>query len=726
MANSLFSPYWYRVADLRPQMRSHVQVLRHTYRDELWYLLKDPVSGRQHRLSWGAFQIVGRLDGRLTTQDIWEHCVREMGDDAPSQSEVIELFGLLNDAELIQSEVSPDIARLFSQRDRRRKSIKQQKMNPLSFRVSIGDPTKLLDAIGPLGAAFLTPWALFAWLCFILVTGIYVSSDWRALTVFGDMHMGNPSFFITVWLCYPLIKGIHELAHGIAVRAWGGEVKEIGVTLMLLFPVPWVDASAAAGFRQKNRRIWVSLMGVIAELFLAAVAYWIWSNISGESYLKQAAFAVMITAGVSTLLVNANPLMKFDGYYALTDYLETPSLAQRGSAYCRYLAMRYCFGVQNLNAPARGAGERKWLIVYTLASLAYQWVVSITVLFWIAQYSTGLASMFAMWLVISKCLQPIGKMFSFLFKGSSLTGQRTRAIGLSALGFMAAIAAAIWVPLTVSTSAQGIVWIPEHAQVRSEVDGFVTKVFVRDGDMIDAGAVVLTLDDPALHMDVERTQSRLSALAAAAQLAVAKNSSQIRTINDDIERLEADLSLAKQKVNRLTVRAKTGGVVSLPMPQDLPGAWIEKGKVIGHVIRPDSTIVRTVVRQEDIARVRQAGSVVSVRMAESNYAGRPAMLVAEQPSSTRDLPSAALGLKGGGDELTDPSDEQGVRTIEPVFLVDIEVADKSLQRIGGRVFVRFEHGNASLFRHATQRLNQLYLKHFGIEKSVASSLPIGQ
>ena len=726
MANSLFSPYWYRVADLRPQMRSHVQVLRHTYRDELWYLLKDPVSGRQHRLSWGAFQIVGRLDGRLTTQDIWEHCVREMGDDAPSQSEVIELFGLLNDAELIQSEVSPDIARLFSQRDRRRKSIKQQKMNPLSFRVSIGDPTKLLDAIWPLAATFLAPWAFFAWLGLILVTGIYVTSDWRALTVFGDMHMGNPSFLITVWLCYPMIKGLHELAHGVAVRAWGGEVKEMGITLMLLFPVPWVDASSAASFRQKNRRIWVSLMGVIAELLLAAIAYWVWSNISGESYLKQAAFAVMITAGISTLLVNANPLMKFDGYYALTDYLESPGLAQRGIAYCRYLALRYLFGLSNSPAPAKGSGERKWLITYTFASLGYQWVISITVLFWIAQYSTGLAAMFGLWVLIGKCLQPLGKLIGFLFKSSSLAGQRTRAIALSTLGFGLGIAAVLCVPITVSTSAQGIVWIPEHAQVRSEVDGFVTKVFVRDGETVEPGAVVLTLDDPSLHMEVERTQSRLVALAAAAQLAVAKNSSQIRTLTDDIERLEADLSLAKQKVNRLTVRAKTGGVVSLPMPQDLPGAWVEKGKVIGHVIRPDSTIVRAVVRQEDIARVRQAGSTVSVRMAESNYADRSAILVAEQPSSTRDLPSPALGMKGGGDELTDPSDEQGVRTIEPIFLVDVEVADKALQRIGGRVFVRFEHGNASLVQQATQRLQQLYLKHFGVEKSVASSMPIGK
>ena len=726
MATSLFSPYWYRVSDLKPQMRSHVQVMRHTYRDELWYLLKDPVSGRQHRLSWGAFQIVGRLDGRLTTQDIWEHCVREMGDDAPSQTEVIELFGLLNDAELIQSEVSPDIARLFSQRDRRRKSNSKQKMNPLSFRVSIGDPTKLLDAIWPLGAAFLAPWALVVWLSLMLITGVYVASDWRALTVFGDMHMGNPSFFITVWLCYPLVKGFHELAHGVAIRAWGGEVKEIGITLMLLFPVPWVDASAAASFRQKNRRIWVSLMGVIAELFLAAIAYWVWSNISGESYLKQAAFAVMITAGVSTLLVNANPLMKFDGYYAFTDYLESPGLAQRGLAYCRYLSLRYLFGVTHLKAPAKGSGERKWLILYTFASLSYQWVVSITVLFWIAQYSTGLAAMFALWVVISKCLQPISKLLILLCKGTVLTGQRTRAIGFSMLGFSLGISAAVFVPLTVSTSAQGIVWIPEHAQVRGEVDGFVTQVFVRDGDTIEAGAVVLTLDDPALHMEVERTQSRLSALAAAAQLAVAKNSSQIRTLTDDIDRLEADLALAKQKVNRLTVRAKTSGIVSLPMPQDLPGAWIEKGKVIGHVIRPDSTIVRTVVRQEDIAQVRRAGSLVSVRMAEANYASRVATLVAEQPSSTRDLPSAALGLKGGGDEITDPADEQGVRTIEPVFLVDVEVADKALQRIGGRVFVRFEHGNASLVQHASQRIQQLYLKHFGVEKSVATSLPIGQ
>lgn len=723
MTTSLFSPYWYRVADLRPQMRSHVQVLRHTYRDELWYLLKDPVSGRQHRLSWGAFQIVGRLDGRLTTQEIWEHCVREMGDDAPTQAEVIELFGRLNDAELIQSEVTPDIARMFSQRDRRRKSIKQQKMNPLSFRVSIGDPTKLLDVIWPLGAAFLKPWALIAWLGLMIITGIYVIGDWRALTVFGDLHMGSPSFLMTVWLCYPIIKGLHELAHGVAVRAWGGEVKEIGVTLMLLFPVPWIDASAAASFRQKNRRVWVSLMGVIAELVLAAVAYWVWSNAIGESVVKQTAFAVMVTAGLSTLLVNANPLMKFDGYYALTDFLESPGLAQRGVAYCRYLALRYLFGVRSAKPPAKGAGERQWLITYTLASQVYQWVVSISVLFWIAQYSTGLATAFALWIVLAKLLQPISKLLNFLWASTALTGHRMRAASICAAGFLIAFGYAWFIPLTTATVAQGVVWIPEHAQLRGEVDGFVTRVLVNDGDIVEAGAVVVQLDDPALHIEVERTQSRLIALEAAAQLAVAKNSGQIRTLTDDIDRLQADLNLAREKVDRLTVRAKTRGLVSMPMPQDLPGAWVEKGKVIGHILRPESTIIRTVVKQEDVAKVRQAGGSVAVRMAETQFIASVGTLVSEQPSSTRDLPSAALSLKGGGDELTDPSDENSLRTIEPIFLVDVEVPSKTLQRVGGRVYVRFEHGNASLVQHASQKMRQLYLKHFGIEKSVASALP---
>ncbi len=169
----------------------------------------------------------------------------------------------------------------------------------------------------------------------------------------GQRWMATPRFALLAAVLYLPIKLVHELAHGLAVRRWGGQVREAGVTLMLLMPVPYVDASAATGFAQRRARIAVSAAGIMTELALAAVALplWLWLD---DGLARDCAFVTLVVAGVSTLLFNGNPLQRLDGYYILCDALDLPNLGPRSRAWWLDLLRRHLLGVATGRADAGG------------------------------------------------------------------------------------------------------------------------------------------------------------------------------------------------------------------------------------------------------------------------------------------------------------------------------------------------------------------------------------
>ncbi|HQP65308.1 MAG TPA: hypothetical protein PK072_01545 [Quisquiliibacterium sp.] len=464
MGSGVFSQHWHRVADLHPRVRSHVQVDRHCYRGQIWHVLKDRVSGRQHRLNEVAWSVVGRLDGRRSVQTIWEAALHDLGDDAPSQPEVVDL-------------------------------------------------------LAPLGRLFARPWMLVVWALLAVLSLVAAGSHAGTLAAYAHQRLATPGMLFTLWLCYPLVKTIHETAHALAVRNWGGEVHEVGVTLLVLTPVPYVDASAASGFRQKSRRIAVSLAGIIAELVLAALAFWAWLHMS-DGPLRQGAFAVMMIGTVSTVLFNGNPLMRFDAYYALADALEIPGLATRSNAWLLRRAEHLLFGVVDVTAATVSRAERAWLTAYGVASALYRWVISAVILTWLAGISFVLAVPAGALVAWQLALRPFARFVDYLAKSPRLARARLRAVAVSTAGVAALLVAVFVVPLPFSTVAPGVVWVPEQARVRAGVDGFVERVLAADGAEVREGQPIVQMSEPQLLADWNRAGARLAALDAAYQAAL--------------------------------------------------------------------------------------------------------------------------------------------------------------------------------------------------------------
>jgi putative peptide zinc metalloprotease protein len=719
--SSVFSANWYRVSQLHPGLKPQVALTRHVYRDEIWYVLQDNGSGRQHRLNQHAYAIVGRMTGKATMQEIWQQAVNEFGDDAPSQPEVIELLAKLHQNELVRTEVTPNIAELFRTRADRSRKERNSKLNPFAFRVTLFDPDPLLTAMAPIARLLFKSWAVLLWLFAIGLALAGVATHWQELSSYSVSHLTTPRMILVMWLMYPVLKAVHELAHGLALKVWGGESHDFGVTLMLLMPVPYIDCSSASSFAEKHRRVAVSLIGIATELLFASVATGVWIYAS-NGLVREIAFALMVIGGVSTVLFNANPLMKFDGYHALSDWIEIPGMAARGQQLVDYHIKRRIFGSKEVQPPSHLGNERVWLLGYAMAAWCYKILVTFGVIAWLIGVSVALSVAAALWFVIALVILPLGKLGWYAWKSSEVKRSRLRAIGSFGLAVGALFALVFVAPIPSVTSAQGIVWLPEEARVRAATEGFVKKVLVQDGQLVAAGDVLLELEDPAVASEYEKLLARLEGLNSGYLAMLVKNASQAALIAEDVHRTQAEIARIEQRTEQLKVVSAGTGRLVWPQPQNLLGKFVLRGALVAHVVPNNQWQVRVVLAQNNVAQITQKTQGVMVRSAEHDSEPFAASLTTQTPSAVRELPSPILGDRAGGVFVTDPNDQNGVKTMDPVFVLDLKVPGKQLERLGERVFVRFDHGESTLASVWSRRVHQVFLKALGAERNVLAGI----
>jgi putative peptide zinc metalloprotease protein len=707
MLESLFSPLWHHVSELRPRLRTGVRVQRQKYRDETWYLLLDEANGKQHRINAPSYEFIGRFDGRTTVNELWSLLLAKFGDRAPGQDEIVRTLQRLAEGELMQLEHGGDIAGLFrrrAERARRRRPL----VNPLAFSMPLFDPARLLAPLDALGRRLFRPGALLAWLSLLLAGTLAAAMHWGELREHAVTHMGTARYLLLAWASYPFVKLLHELAHGLAVRRWGGEVHDFGITFLVLTPMPYMDASAAAAFRDRWQRLIVSAAGIMVELAIAAAAVLVWLAVQ-PGVVRDVAFVLLFVCLASSLLFNGNPLLRFDGYHVLCDLLETPNLAMRSHAYWVHL-LRRLLGA-DAPAPAMGRGERKWMLAYSPLSWGYRLMISVALVLWVAEKSATLGWLSATLLAAFVVVRPVSATAKAVWQSFAAGRPRQRAGALIALaaGLLGTALLALPVPSTVTV--QGVVWAPEHATVRAETEGFVAEVLARDGQTIEPGTPLVVLAEPGLLAKRDMLRAQMLGLHARQYDAILRDPSQARNVIEELASVRSELQRVEQRISRWTVRSKAAGRLVLPHAEDLPGSYVPKGGTLAYVLVASPAVVRAAVPEDNAPLVRGRTTGIEVRLAEAGTP-LPAQLLREVPAATRILPSAALGEPAGGRLIVDPADPDRMRTLEPLFLFDVTLKRRVAERLGQRAWVRFDLGAEPLALQWHRRLSQMLLKHF--------------
>jgi putative peptide zinc metalloprotease protein len=709
MTASLLSHDWYRVAFLRPRLRAGLHVARHRVRGEDWHVVTDPVSGRHHRFNRMAWRLVASCDGQRTLDEVWAALVAREGDDAPTQGETIDIISQAFGGHMLVGDIPPDAAAVVRVQSRARARRRRGAINPLAFRVPLWDPDAFLErhlsrVQWLFGAAL--PWLLGV---AVLLAVVLLAAQGGAFARDAHALATSARGLMLLWLVYPFLKALHELAHGFAVKHYGGEVHTMGITLLLLTPVPYVDASASAALADKRQRALVAGVGIVTELLLAGAALALWSLLE-PGLLRELACAVVVVGGVSTVLVNGNPLLRFDGYHVLADLAELPNLAQRSQAWWLQGIQRHVLGLPHSGSRARARGEAPWLAGYAPLS----WLVRAALLIglvvalvqpmpWVA---VGMAA-FGAWTML---FMPLAKALRWVAGAPQLAGRRTRAVGATlATGALAAVIA-FAVPLPQRSHAPGLVWLPDEALVRLQVGGFVEAFLVRDGDIVEAGMPLVQLVNEPLLAALGKAQAELhkEEVQRAQKLEVEPLAA--AQAQDRIDRLRAEVqSLAAQR-DALVVRAGVRGHAVFDVHRDLVGMYLPQGHLIAQVIDDAPPLVRALVSNEDIALVRSRPGQPRVHLAQG---GEPidARSHAAVPQASAALPSAALGDAAGGSLALDAADPKGLTAREARFQVDVELPPGTRAPIGSRAMVTFEHGRYTAAEWVARMVRRSFLKH---------------
>ena len=706
----LHSPHWYRVAGLRPRLRAQVQVRRHVHRGQVWHQLADEASGRRQRLNQEAWRFVGCFDGQVTVGAVWEAVLKRDGDAALGQDEAIRVLEQLSSAELLQCDLPPDIEALFRRKKARQARQRWLALNPLSVRVRLFDPSRLLDRCAPFLPRLFSRAAFAAWLALVLVTLLALPRYWPELQAFAHSHANTPRYLIITWFAYPLIKALHEAGHALAVRRWGGEVHHVGFTAFLFMPVPYVDASAASGFPLRGQRALVSAIGIMVELLLAALAFQVWTEVP-VGLVKDIAFVTMLTAGLSTLAVNGNPLLRFDGYFLMCDLLDLPNLEQRSNAWWSGMARRLVSGTSEA-ALSPAVGERKWLVLYAPLAWIYRLGLGTQAMLWAAGKSVLLGLLLAAGFGAAMLAAPLRGAASMALQLLS-DGSRPRTRFALCASVVALLLAFLCLPLPYGATAPAVVWLPEQAQVRAGTEGHIREVRVRDGMRVEPGQVLAVLEDPDLLSAREEASSRLSVLLAEQYAALRHSRAQAVSLERAVAHAQAEIERLDQRIGQLEIRSEAGGRMVLARQADLPGSFIKKGALLGYLLPPGPPVLRALVPDGDAALVRERTRGASAWLDDAPGTIHPARLLRDIPAATFALPSDAFADSNGGPVATDPADTSHLRALEPFFQFDLALPDAALNRALGRARVRFDFGHAPLASQWAHGLRQLAIRHLG-------------
>ncbi|MCA9174684.1 MAG: hypothetical protein KDB14_09365, partial [Planctomycetales bacterium] len=357
----------------RLRLCSDVVVAPRTRGEEIYYHIESRSQGTFFRVGYAEYVFLSLLDGRHSVAQATTLAVRTLGAKALSQRQAVQTA----DWALRQRLVQPaGIGEGLAEPEKPGTS-RWQKYNPFWLKLPLGSPDRLLSALTPLVGWLFSPIATLLGCAFML---------WGAMTLLShSAEFGASAATVLapnnwLWLAaaWVVLKLVHELGHGLACKWHGGEVRDVGVIFVLFAPLAYVDVTSCWRFPNRWQRIHVAAAGMYVELLLASLAAILWTQTDSVA-TRHLLHNVVIMASLSTLLFNANPLMRFDGYYILSDLLGAPNLAEEGSRAVSGGAAWLFFG-KPLSSP-RQLGARPWLIrIYGLLSLGWRVLVCASLL----------------------------------------------------------------------------------------------------------------------------------------------------------------------------------------------------------------------------------------------------------------------------------------------------------------------------------------------------------
>ncbi|SMP38073.1 hypothetical protein [Fibrobacter sp. UWB10] len=711
----IFHESWYRLAESKIALRASVQVHRQVYRGVVWYVLYEPFTNKFYRLPQGAYEFVSRLSVNKTVGEVWNGMLNSATGEIPGQGEVIEMLAQLYQSNMLMYDGIEDGAKLFERNQKQnRKKVKASLLNIFFLKVPLVDPDALLNKLRWLISCLISkPFAL-VWLLTVIVAAKYGVENFDALK---DSTQGflSPSNIGWVYVCTVFVKLLHEFGHASVVKRYGGEVHTLGVMFMLLVPLPYVDATASWSFRDKSKRMLVGAAGMLTEFFIASIALIIWANLGG-GILKNLAYNVIIMASVSTVLFNINPLMRFDGYYMLTDLLDMPNLQQRSVQHLKYLLERYIFFKRDAEPVAETWSERVVYFFYGICSSVYRIFLFTGFIVAISQHYLLLSFFMGILLCLTMVIMPVGRFLKYIFASPGLALVRSRAVILTILFFASVLLFLFNVPVPDTFKAPGVIEARTYENVIVGESGVVEGIYHYAG-AVHKGDTLMQLKNQELENQLEEKRAQLRETTMSYYQALEDAPENMMPLEKRIGALKQELEKLEEDRINLTVIASIDGIWDIKDLDSYKGRFMHQGDSIGLLLDTSAFDFVAVVSQEEGSRLfADKPRTVSIRLNGDAFVEIQVENIMAIPAASDHLPSAALGWLAGGEVETRMSNAQnGEQTVEPVYIVRAQMSNNlpaGFKYHGRTGKIRFDLGETPLAIQGIRKVRQALQKYY--------------
>ncbi|HEX6986291.1 MAG TPA: biotin/lipoyl-binding protein [Planctomycetaceae bacterium] len=565
---------------LRPipmRARPDLVVERIDYQGQRSYVVKDPVGLKYHRLRPEQYRALQLLDTRRSLESLRDALRVEFPALHLQLPDVQSLVSDLHKGGLVYTDRSGQgAAMLGKRRVERRKKVKQTLKSFLYLRLPGWDPERTLTALMPFVAWFFKPWAIAATWAFVVSAWVLLGVNFDAFTrdtPAFEQFFGWPNVFY-MWLTLALCKVLHEFGHGLSCKYFGSECHEMGVMLLVFSPCLYCDVTDSWMLRNKWKRIAIAAAGMYVEVVLSAVAIYVWA-FAGEGLVKMLALNVFFVTTITTVIFNANPLMRFDGYYMLSDFLEIPNLRQKADKMLREKFGWYCLGIEPRHDPFMPETGTFWFVTYAIAAWAYRWFIlfgiAIFLYTWLKPYDLqSIGVTLAVTSVVGAVVAPGYALYQMLNAPRTDPLSKPK-IAATLVGFAALLAAASLIPLPLHVKAPFLIEPAEVRNVYVTTPGELTRIDVAPGDRVEEGAVLAVLSNPELEDQLRGLEAeRATEAQKAAAYAQARDEARRLIAEQRVAGLDAQIAEVKQRLEELTIEAPAAGVVVAPPEQRQP------------------------------------------------------------------------------------------------------------------------------------------------------------
>ncbi|MEO1525896.1 MAG: biotin/lipoyl-binding protein [Planctomycetota bacterium] len=526
---------------------------------------------KYHRLRPDEYFILCRLRPGVTLQSLREAYQDRHPPYKVSLSQLNQLLFQFHRLGLTLSDAEQQGDRLREkQRSEARQRWMQLASSVLFIRFPGFDPEPLMRRLYPIVRPLLSPLAMAGFFVIVFAAVLTFIAHWeRFYAEFPDMHQWiHLKALLTLAAVIGVTKILHEFGHAVVCRHFGGECHQIGPMLLVFTPALYCDTSDSWMFRNRFQRAAVGVAGIATEVVLASMATLIWAT-TGPTVIHYVAMNVMLVCSVSTILFNANPLLRYDGYYVLSDLADVPNLSQVSNRFLSRSMGQLLFGLPAENDEPRTLNEQFWLAVYALSAFLYRWTLTVVILWFLMQMlrpfrleSVGtILCLFAIGgLLFSVLRSPIAFLRNPVRRRQIRMGRLVK----SSVIFAALVVLACW-PLPSGESADGRLVPRTETPIYAATGGHVDEVRVSVGQRVSKGDVIAVLADRETTLEFEQAKARYQkqyetvAALRANRVTTPESANELPQAEVLLEELKRQLEVRQTRLDALIVRAPDSG-----------------------------------------------------------------------------------------------------------------------------------------------------------------------